>query len=53
MSDKPGFRDHLRILRELQKRVENPSAKPAETKPKFTVMEWIRAGVRFPAKGAK
>jgi hypothetical protein len=53
MNDKPGFRDHLRILRESQKRPENPPAKPAETDLKFTVMEWIRAGFRFPAQGVK
>jgi len=48
MSDKPGFRDHLRILLESQKRLETPSAKSVPDKPKFTVMEWIRAGFRFP-----
>jgi hypothetical protein len=53
MSDKPGIRDHVRILRESQKRLDNPPAKPAETDLKFTVLEWIRASFRFPAKGAK
>jgi hypothetical protein len=48
-SDNPGFRDHLRIIRESQKRFEKPVQ--AEPKPKSTVMEWIRNGFRFPRKG--
>jgi hypothetical protein len=53
MRDKLGFRDHLRIIRESQKPVENPPAKPVETEPKITVMDWMRNGCRFPEKGAK
>jgi hypothetical protein len=53
MRDKLGFRDNLRVIRESQKRVENPPAKPVETEPKITVMDWIRNGYRFPEKGAK
>ena len=55
MSDKLAFRDHLRIVRESRRRIENPPAKPSETepKPKTTVMDWIRNGYRFPKAGAK
>jgi hypothetical protein len=49
MSDKLGFRDHLRMIRKSQKRLEKPMQ--IEPKPKSKVMQWIRNGFQFPAKG--